>query len=150
MPVKKGLIPLYDAKAFVMERLAVQLKENRISENCVHHSLYRSARLSPSEELWLAVIEQALFDAHLHATGGNYHSVVWVKDAREYFRSKDFEWVCEQIGLEPDWVRKLVAPIEKLARELRGKEYDKAVVADPVSRPVGNRRDTRQRELDYG
>lgn len=139
MPVKKGLIQLYDAKSLLMETLSRQVRTNRFrnvndtisgreaQEAQSYTPLYQNGMLFPSEELWLAVLEQAVFDAHLHATGGNYQSVIWVKDAREYFTTRDFEWICEQLGIEPDWVRRLVRAIEKLARDLRGKEYEQAV-----------------------
>lgn len=142
MPVRKGLTQLYDAKTMMMESLSKQVRENRFNnvndtlagreiqlERETYKPLYRSGMIMPCEELWLAVIEQAIFDAHLHATGGNYQSVIWVKDARDYFTTRDFEWICDQLGLESDWVRSLIQSVERLARRLRGTEYDEAIAS---------------------
>lgn len=172
MPVKKGLTQLYDAKTYVMEALASQVKQSRLQANQtltarrrtgatnesglhysnkdIQHSLFSAVRLTQTEKLWLAVIEQAIFDAYLHATGGNYQSVIWVKDAREYFDCDDFNWACEQIEIEPDWVRRLLRVIERMARELRGDEYEEALVADHVEPPQAEKRNTNQRTFDYG
>ncbi len=110
MPVRKGLIKLYDAKALMMETLT-----NNIG-----------VKATPEAKLWLAVIEQAVFDAHLHATAGNFMSVIWVRDARKFFSSKEFEVICAMLGLEPEWVRSLVDDVKRLAVKLRGKEYQRA------------------------
>lgn len=88
----------------------------------------------PCKRLWLAVIEQAVFDAHLHSTGGNYPSVVWVEDAREYFDTEEFELACDYLEVSPDWVRSMNQSVERLARKLRGREYDAAARPKHVKR----------------
>ena len=90
-------------------------------------NLYENTCVTPTERLWLAVLEQTMFDAYLHSTGGNYQSIAWVNDARGYFQSRDFDWICEQLGLEPDWVRGMTEKLEQLAKKLRGHEYHKTV-----------------------
>lgn len=161
MSVKKGLTQLYDAKSVMMQALSNQVIENRLNSSNqtlvsgqaqntdLHHPVFRYARTTECEDLWLAVIEQAVFDAYLHATGGNYQSVVWVKDARRYFETPDFDWICEQLGIEPDWVRRMLRIIETMARDLRGKEYEEALIAEPVERPAAAKRNTAQREFEY-
>jgi len=161
MPVRKGLTQLYDAKTVMMNSLANQVRENRINSSNqtlvsgqaqmrdMHRAVFRYARLTACENLWLAVIEQTVFDAYLHATGGNYQSVIWVRDARGYFETDDFDWICEQLSIEPDWVRRLLRVIERLARELRGEEYDNALIAEEVEPPAADKRNTNQRNFDY-
>lgn len=149
MPVKKGLIQLYDAKALVVDLIAQKIEENgepptfdmryhRMSQkaqNAGPSSGFLSTgieetatrNLSPAERLWLAVLEQTIFDAYLHSTGGNYQSIAWVKDARRWFATNDFEWICEQLGIEVDWARQLIGKLEQLAKRLRGREYEQAV-----------------------
>ena len=63
---------------------------------------------SPEGNLWVGVIEQAVFDAHLHSTGGKYPSVAYVKEARGYFDTPEFEHVCMMLGIESAWVRSMV------------------------------------------
>lgn len=127
MPVRKGLATLYDAKDHLMERFERQACERKATADTIV-PLYRTVSLSSCERLWLAVIEQAVFDAHLHTTGGNYYSVVWVRDARKYFDTDEFDWVCQQLGIDPDWARRMVKGVEDLARELRGDEYEEAAI----------------------
>lgn len=111
MPIRKGLFKLYDAKAMIMrairDRVAIE---------------------SPEGNLWIGVIEQAMFDAHLHSTGGKYPSVAYVAEARGYFRTHEFENVCAMLGLEPEWVRGMADALGKLAKEMRGAEYLQAVI----------------------
>lgn len=140
MPIKKGLIKLYNAKAIIMEALVRQVQEVRrtnvnqtvAGKEVQNIKTYKSPSgrnvVMPCEALWLAVIDRAIFDAYLHSTGGDFQSVIWVKDARAYFSSRRFRWVCEQLGINVDWVRSLIYPLERLARNMRGKEYDEAVV----------------------
>lgn len=73
----------------------------------------------PEVRLWLAVIEQAVVDAHLH-TGESMASVI---EAREFIGSGRFRFVCDLLGISADWVRLLVSGIEAEARKVRGKDY---------------------------
>jgi len=97
---------------------------------------YEGKGIDPIDALWLAVIDQAIFDAYLHSTGGNYQSIAWVKDARQYFDSSDFAWICEQLGIEVDWFRGLLRKLEALAKSMRGVEYERAVMSRKAIRRV--------------
>lgn len=117
MPISPGLKPLYDAK----KRVALRIYEAATGDD-------------ECRALWSAVIEQAIFDAHVHTTGGAYPSVAWVRDARQYFGTDDFQFLCELLHVEAQWVRSMVAEVEQIARTLRGAEYDEAVVAKELTR----------------
>lgn len=61
----------------------------------------------PERKLWNAVIEQAAKDLTSKLYSGN---------ADEWFKSssKDtcsFQWICEQLNLDPDWMRAKVFQI---------------------------------------
>lgn len=84
---------------------------------------------SPEGNLWVGVIEQAVFDAHLHSTGGKYPSVAYVKEARGYFDTPEFEHVCMMLGIESAWVRSMVEQLRLLAIIMRGTEYDAAAIS---------------------
>ena len=144
MPVKQGLSQLYDAKQYLMDLFESQVIEQReragpgIATSEVDHKrtlpcvevdpAWDNRTCTPTERLWLAVLGQAIFDAFLHTTGGDYYSVAWVKDARKYFDGPDFHWICSELGINIEWARRKIGSLEVLARELRGDEYDKAVV----------------------
>ena len=115
MPVRKGLFKLYEAKALVMEAI----RDAVITE-------------SPETNLWVSVLEQAIFDAHLHSTGGKYPSVFYVKDARDWIGGPEFRRVCESLNLEAEWVRSMVDKIGALSRDLRGREYELAAIPTPT------------------
>lgn len=156
MPVKKGLIPLYDAKALMIRAIERQSAEpespaiqrvvcddrpifpfkgeRHVSDH--NEAVPMTGELDdPVKRLWLAVIEQAVFDAHLHTTAGAYPAVIWVADARRYFTSEAFEFACECLDVAPDWVRGLNDIVESIARELRGDEYESAAKPKPSKRP---------------
>jgi len=67
--------------------------------------LAKSAENEACEDLWQAVLEQAVKDAR---GTRRYHSIV--KEAREWFRSENeepgsFLWVCRILRLDPEAVR---------------------------------------------
>ena len=67
--------------------------------------LAKSAENEACQDLWQAVLEQAVKDAR---GTRRYHRIV--KEAREWFRSEDenpgsFLWVCRILRLDPEAVR---------------------------------------------
>jgi len=82
----------------------------------------------PEAQLFVAIIEQAVFDAHLQSTAGVASATKVVKDARGYFTTDGFQFICELLGVDPDWVRNMTSAIGSVARDRRGDEYDLAIV----------------------
>lgn len=69
---------------------------------CLHHAKQRDAR---AEALWLMVLLQATMDAASNVQRSKYR--VWKLQARAWLTSADpdFQFVCENAGLDHGWLR---------------------------------------------
>lgn len=112
MPANRKLGPLYAAKAAMRRAMISQSGDADSSE----------------VQLWVAVIEQAVHDAHLTKSRGNGAEALLIDSARRYFTTPGFEILCGRIGIEAEWVRRMAGDIEVKARELRGDEYEGSLV----------------------
>lgn len=65
------------------------------------------------QELWLAVLGQAVFDAYLSTNKEDGH---WVRDAQQFFHTENFVFVCDLLAVEPDWVRRQIKKFAISAR----------------------------------
>jgi len=73
---------------------------------------------SPEHYLWLAVLGQAIADAHL-CVSRNTVTREWVVDAHDFLRGERAEALCHRIGLDPAWVRAKVAIFARVSRPRR-------------------------------
>lgn len=112
MPANKKLGPLYAAKAEMRRAM-------------IHQA---GAADSSEVNLWAAVIEQAVHDAHLSRSRGNGAEAFIIGSARRFFKTSRLDQLCLKIDIEPDWVRRMASDIEAKARELRGDEYEGSLV----------------------
>ena len=112
MPANRDLGPLYAAKA--------KMRDAMVSQSTMPGS--------SEVKLWVAVIEQAVHDAHLCRSRGNGLEAKNIGQARRFFANGGLEQLCSRIGIEPDWVRAMASDIEVIARELRGDEYEGSLV----------------------
>lgn len=70
----------------------------------------RAGLVSPEQELWLTVLGQAIFDAHLSTATRRRNDLELEAPAaaRRWFGSPDFVSVCDLIGADARWVTGLV------------------------------------------
>ena len=136
MPANKKLGPLYAAKAKMRRAMTSQSNDPE----------------SPEVRLWVAVIEQAVFDAHIYRSRGETAAAIDISTARRFFQTVGFTILCEQIGVEPCWVRSMTGDIEAKAREIRGDEYEGSLqhgrssrASQPQPRPHHDIRKRQQR-----
>jgi hypothetical protein len=63
----------------------------------------------PYRKLWLAVLNQAIDDLlDPKRISGGKNKAVLQHEARQWFKSADFLWVCDMLGLQPTWALQVI------------------------------------------
>lgn len=100
MPVGGDLALLHEGKRLIVRRLAQNV-----------------SRETPVSRMWLAVIEQAIYDAFINQS--KYHNEPqWVEEAQNFLTSYRLDLVANAIGLHGDFVRREIAKIHELAQKV--------------------------------
>ena len=79
---------------------------------------------TPERNLWVAVIEQGIYDAFLRKPGGNtsLDDVLAIDDARRWLVDGRLRATCDMLGLDYQWVFGLVEGVGEVMRE-HGEEW---------------------------